>query len=116
MSRRCHDHYHNENSYFLIILITDWFSMYGRPVVVANCDESIREILITRSSDYAGRPISFRAQYLLDFKDDIAFTRYVHKWTPTAMAPSTTDHKLLGISRREIHVLSVNNPGINISQ
>ena len=50
-------------------------------VVVLNSVELVREALVTKSKEFAGRPSIFRIDFGFHYKKDIIFGTYTAKWT-----------------------------------
>ena len=46
--------------------------LFGEEIVVVSSEEGIREVILTKADDFAGRPENFRAMYFVDDLD-IAF-------------------------------------------
>ena len=55
--------------------------MMDKKVVVAHSYEAVKEVLITNSSDFAGRPYNFRMDYLNHFdRDNFSFGDYSERF------------------------------------
>lgn len=55
-------------------------NLFGEDIIVASGLEAIKEVLVTKSDSYAGRPPSFRIQYFVD-DFDIVFHDIGPRWS-----------------------------------
>ena len=54
--------------------------MFGKDCVVLSSFETIFEALVTKATEFAGRPGSFRMDVLKGYIEDVAFTSYSRNW------------------------------------
>ena len=57
-----------------------YIKLLGQNIVIVNSYEGAREVLIQKTSDFAGRPYFFRAYYLQRYHLDLVFTNYSEEW------------------------------------
>jgi cytochrome P450 len=55
-------------------------NFFGKNIVVVNGEDMIQEMLIERSTEFAGRPASFRFKYVVDWANEVVFSDYSPQW------------------------------------
>ena len=58
-------------------ICTIW--LFNRPVIVVSGYDAIREVLITKSTDFAGRMFNYRLAYFSNFRPELTFEDYSEK-------------------------------------
>lgn len=81
------------------------FSMMSDNIVMVNSEKGIREMLITKSEDFAGRPSSFRIQYMLD-DIDILFGTFSERFAHLKRLTST-GLRLVGAGVEKLEEISI---------
>ena len=54
--------------------------MFGHDIVVLNSHEAIYEALVTKATEFAGRPGTYRTDIIRRGREGVAFTTYSKEW------------------------------------
>jgi len=81
------------------------FNLFGEEIVVVNSVEGVREMLVTKSEDFSGRPAIFRISYFIkDF--DIAFHDVGPRWS-LMKKTSMAELKQVGESLQKLEDITI---------